>query len=335
MKIRDCDNQEAWEKGLRGAKNASFFQSWEWGEFQRFSGTTPLRLVLEHDGKILAQAQGVAITPIPFVRYAYFPRFSIIWDATKNAHSLNRATISSMMLQWLKTQGYTFARIEPVTHTDVDVQGFQPKKTTYRQPQHTILLDLTQSPDDLIAQMHKKTRYNIRLAQKKQVQVVWEKKPAIFLALNEQTKTRDKFRSHSNVYYERMIQLPFVHQQIAYLGETPIASNIVIIYNGIATYLHGASANEQRNVMAPQLLQWDAMLRAIEQDCHTYDFWGIAGPGDTEQFHMHEWDATHRFASITRFKAGFGGKRVAYADAVEVPFQRFRYECFSALKKIV
>jgi lipid II:glycine glycyltransferase (peptidoglycan interpeptide bridge formation enzyme) len=98
----------------------------------------------------------------------------------------------------------------------------------------------------------------------------------------------------------------------------------MIYFGDTATYLHGASSRERRELMAPHLLHWTAMMDAKSWGFRTYDFWGVAPEG----VEGHSW------AGITRFKRGFGGKYVAYPGTYDVPVDRFWYGLYAATQKL-
>jgi lipid II:glycine glycyltransferase (peptidoglycan interpeptide bridge formation enzyme) len=102
--------------------------------------------------------------------------------------------------------------------------------------------------------------------------------------------------------------------------------------------LHGASSNEERNLMAPYLLQWEGIKLAKQLGCKYYDFWGIspaprAGEAST-CFHNLCWSATHRWTGVTRFKAGFGGSVKEYPQAVDVVLSGWKYGVYRLVRKL-
>ena len=293
-----------------------FLQSWEWGEFQCAVGHEPLRLLVGGE-----YVQGF-VHRLPLgLKYIYFPRCDI-----KNW----KLEISD----YAKKKGFLFARIEPTnTILKLEIRNF---KIRCRQPQHTLVFDLTQSEDVLLKNMHSKTRYNIRLAEKKRVEIREEKNIDIFWQLNNETTERDTFKSHEKAYYTAMLEMSIVHQFTAWYEGKPLASNIYIVHSDRMTYLHGASSNEYRNVMAPYLLQWQSLLWAKKQGIQKYDVWGVAAPkkeGNT--FHTYTWDESDRLHNVTRFKAGFGGMTVSYPDACEIPLKSLSYKLFQLAKKVL
>jgi len=201
-------------------------------------------------------------------------------------------------------------------------------------------LDLNLSLEDLLSAMHAKTRYNIRLAEKKDVEIVSKKDGDIFWSLNEETKERDKFHSHEKSYYTNMLELGNVYQMTAYYNNQPLSSGIFVYYGEKFTYVHGASSNTERNVMAPYLLQWKAIQFAKELGAKEYDFGGIAKPmkdgnGIVTCFHTLCWDPLDKLMGVTRFKAGFGGKTFSYGNAFELILRPRLYAFVQKIKGII
>lgn len=317
MKLREITQKDEWEASTDQLGIAEFLQSWQWGEFQGETGKQVVRLGVYEDkgnGSVVALLQGFAHELPLGIKYLYVPRIGI------------REEFIPSLREYAKQHGYAFVRIEPTK----ELEG---KKVYNRQPQHTLVLNLQKEETELLADMHQKTRYNIRLAEKKGVEVREGNDIDVFWKLNEQTTGRDGFTSHDKTYYEHMLQLPMCHQLTAYYENEPVASNLYLSFNRVTTYLHGTSSNTYRNVMAPYLLQWTAIQFAKKHGAYTFDFWGIAP--EIEKTHENArcsngmcWDKTHRWDGITRFKVGFGGLRVSYGNAVDIVANTLQYTLY-------
>lgn len=216
------------------------------------------------------------------------------------------------------------------------------------QPKTTLVLDLTKSEDEILAQMHPKTRYNIRLARRKGVKVkisnaflISDEDFEEFWKLMEKTAIRDGFKSHPKEYYKAQIKilgkkglvklfLAEIETQSSEseLQNQVIAAIIVSFYGGKATYLHGASDYRFRNLMASHLLQWEAMCEAKREKCKWYDFWGIQTKCQTLNTKCQTW------AGITRFKKGFArnGNEVNYIGAYDLPIQKGWYRLYNLFR---
>lgn len=169
----------------------------------------------------------------------------------------------------------------------------------------TVIIDLTQSEETLLAGMKEKCRYNIRLAARKGVTVrrSGEEELEVFYRLFQETAQRDGIAIHSRDYYAALFAL--AKEQDGVEARLYLASHegedlgaIITLFRGKeGTYLYGASSNSKRNFMAPYLLQWNAMKDARAFGCERYDLFGIP-PTD---------DPGHPMAGLYRFKTGFGG----------------------------
>ncbi|MFA4831367.1 MAG: peptidoglycan bridge formation glycyltransferase FemA/FemB family protein [Patescibacteria group bacterium] len=337
MEIKIGKNKESWNNWFLKQNGAEFLQSWEWGEFQNNAGKEALRLQVVEDGLVKAQFQGFA-HKLPFgFKYLYVPRADF-----KNL-KLETGNWKLEALRYLREKDFTFMRLEP--SSPISSFKFLISPAQNRQPQTTLVIDISSPEEKILQEMHPKTRYNIRLAEKKAVAVKKEKDSAVFWQLNEETKKRDGFRSHDKMYYQKMLELPNVFQLTAYLENKPIASNICVYFGDTFTYLHGASANAHRNLMAPYLLQWEGMKLAKSLSCKYYDFWGISPsikcqrPGDGGKqpetcFHGLCWRADHQWIGVTRFKAGFGGFVKEYPKAVDVVFKKAGYKLYQLVRAI-
>jgi len=335
MELRICDNRAEWDnwflkqdQNLRQSSDqAGFLQSWDWGEFQAATGKPAVRMQAVEGGEVVWQGQALEHKLGLGLKYAYLPR--VMEHGTWNMEQL---------LIWLKEHNFSFLRIESSKDINLSIfQSFSLSLTKNRQPQTTLILDLTQTEDALLQNMHAKTRYNISLAERKGVVAREEKDIDVFWKLNEVTIARDKFKSHDKNYYAKMLETEMCHQLTAYFQGAPIASILLIIFGDTCVYLHGASSNEERNLMAPYLLQWRGIQLAKKLGCVSYDFWGIApavkvGEAST-CFHNLCWEVGHKWTGVTRFKAGFGGVVRSYPEAVDIILSKWKYGVYKFVRK--
>ncbi len=228
-----------------------------------------------------------------------------------------------------------WVRCDLSTQSDVDALNNGCKKSQKAphemQPKTHLIVDITHTEEDLLAQMKSKTRYNIRLAEKKGVHVFATKKQQYidaFIALVADTAQRKGVVFHEREHYENIItQLPkdAIDLYVAKYNGKVVAANLVSFYKGTATYLHGATADVHRNVMAPFLLQWRAMCDAKEKGCVWYDFGGVFPDAD---------DPGKK--GITRFKNGFAPHEPVYMTqgSYDIVLSRWRYLLYRIIQKM-
>lgn len=315
-------------------EHSEFLQSWDWGEFQRAVGREPVRLQIIEDGRSVSRAQGL-VHRLPFgLRYLYAPRCR------------TSDPVLHLLINEIGKSDYCFVRLEPILPITMSELRSPKHEVPNRQPQYTLFIDLSQSEDELLAAMHPKTRYNIKLAERNGVEIkvisdIRDKRHAIgdiFWPLMRETAKRDKFRPHSKRYYDRMLEMPIARLLIAYNDNTPIAANILVAYGDTCTYLHGASGDRGRNLMATYLLQWRGMQSGKSLGCRWYDLWGVApqvhsSQSKAQSFHNYCWQAGHPWSGITRFKAGFGGEPRSYPRAIDMIFHPLQYRLYTILQR--
>ncbi len=203
----------------------------------------------------------------------------------------------------------------------------------------TVLLNLKQDWQAILDGMKKKTRYNIRLAQKKGVQVRVGSLADLdsWYEIYQETAKRDSIAIHSKEYYAQFMQIsqaedeqnradsfPHVELLLAEHEGDLLGGIITVHYAGLATYMYGAGSNVKRNLMASYVLQAEAIQRAQAAGCHTYDFLGIPESDDPA-------DPMH---GLYRFKTGFGGTIVHRMGLADVSLRKWKYRAFSAAERI-
>lgn len=344
MDVQPWSDQESWDGFLKQINRAPFQQSWSWGDFRQAAGSTPVRLAVVEDQKVI----GVALAFHDVWRFGQ-STLTILSGPVVDPKLPSQKFIEALdlllkgLVSLAKERHVIFFHIEmPVEQASTVLADKLTKTlgfsaTRALQPTDTIVLDLHQTSDQLLGAMHEKTRYNIRLAEKKGVQISstsgLEARSDLkdFLQLNKQTTIRDRFASHAPMYYEAMLQrLPpeMIKVYVAKFEEQTIAANIVITFGNTTTYVHGASGNLHRNVMAPYLLQWRQIRDAQISGSRWYDFFGIETPERPRTSR-----AGGSWVGITRFKQGFNGRVVSFVGAYELPLRRSWYRILSIRRK--
>lgn len=231
-------------------------------------------------------------------------------------------------------------------HFHQNIHGFQ--------PDHTLFLDLTKSEDDLLKEMKPKGRYNIKLAEKKGVTIHKSTDVTSFYKILSETTSRDGFHGHDQKFYQDMLD-SLGPNAVLYLAEYEgqvIAGCLNTFYKDTATYYYGASSNEHRNVMAPYLLQWQAIREAKAKGYKFFDFFGIAPtdePSESASQQASRQGGTdlkrpkgaeaksstkpHPWAGVTEFKKKFGGTEVSYQKPQEFIFKKALYFLYRTYKK--
>lgn len=273
---------------------SGFLQSDIWEKFQQALGKKTFRV----NGQLLIKNR------LPLgLSWLYSPRCSLDnfdWQELEKIAQQERAIFSH------------FDHITPTT----DYQLL----TTSIQPQKTLVLDLTPSTTELLTKMKEKTRYNIRLASKKQLIIERSGEIEDFWRLINQTTERQQFIAHYREYYQKMIEIipecqiwtiKYYHQAIA------AAIFLFSQDDKSGYYLHGGSDYHYRQLMAPYLLQWAGIQEAQKRHLKFWDFWGVD---------------ERRWPGVTRFKTGFGGRIQDYPPAVRLIYRPFCYRLYTMTK---
>jgi len=285
-------------------------QSPLWGQFKAEFGWEP-----EVFSSQSAQAQ-VLFRKLPLgFSIAYLPKgpvgknWASLWDQIDAACKQHRSV---------------FLQVEPdlaegnlTEELAEQMQGFAVEPHTI-QPRSTILVDLRADEAALLANMKQKTRYNIRLAEKKGVVVRETNDIQGFYNLMQTTGTRDGFAVHDISYYQKAFDIFSPSGACVLLGafhdEKPLAYLMLFLSGERSWYFYGASDDASRNLMPTYLLQWEAMRWSKAHGARTYDLWGIpdASAEELEEQFIQRSDGLW---GVYRFKRGFGGEVVRSVPA--------------------
>lgn len=327
--------KEKWDLFITEHKGC-FLQSWQWGEFQKEVGREVWPIEIGKDLKALVFKYKLSSAK----NYLYCPRGPIIKQA--GISETEQVTNSEAMKLFLKEvkliakqQNSIFFKIEPSDKSHFLKKFFSQSDNEFVKSQkevqvsETLVLDMNKSEQELLSQMHPKTRYNIKLAQRKGI-IIQQADPTdqlsigVFWELLQKTAKRDSFHTHLREYYLKMWHIlgkqGMIRLFLARYQDQIIAANLVCFFGYKAVYLHGASDYKYHNLMAPYLLQWHAILRTKEIGFRYYDFWGIN---------------EKKWPGITRFKKGFTDQRIIYPGAFDLVFQPIWYQTYKIARRIL
>lgn len=278
--------------------DGGFLQSDFWLTFQKAN-----RHKTVHIEGVGFWGNGIIYT-LPVVgSYLYFPRGPV----TDPAHA-RMDRLAQELFEIAEKTDIHWIRIELPAAKSVDqLQAFIGKKIVKAphdmQPQETFVIDIAKDTETLLAEMKPKTRYNIRLAEKKGVRVFTTREKQYqekFLDLIEATADRKEITPHPRAYYENFFSSfseDVCQLFVAEYEGRVVAANMMIVFGTWAYYLHGGTDHAYREAMAPYLLQWRQICAAKELGCEQYDFGGVRIA--TQKTGDSAW------AGITRFKQGF------------------------------
>ncbi len=235
-------------------------------------------------------------------------------------------------------ENVVFYRIEPYLTGTIAVNSFgfdnitdQALLSRQCSPPDTLVLDLEKKEEELLAGMKSKCRYNLNLSRKKGVFVKDAREPddiKIFYDLNLELEKRGRYHGHHFDYYNNLfMSLSGSNTMKLFIAEhegQPLAAILVSYFGKVATYLHGASTREKRELMPSYALQWTAIKEAMNRGCSLYDFWGVAPVGEKE----------HPWSGISRFKRGFGGEELSFGGACDLVLNRKIYKLLSSANRV-
>jgi peptidoglycan pentaglycine glycine transferase (the first glycine) len=296
-----------WTRFLQAHPSCHLLQSGEWGQLKSMFGWDPIRVVNGHTGaQILFRRLPLGLT------FAYIPKGPVSANGSpfkdihfwKEVDHLCRRRMAIFlkveMDRWISLQ-------DPSLVKPPSGFVFSPQHV---QPHSTLLIPLEGSEQEVFERMKPKTRYNIRLAGRKDVVVRTSQDMEDFYRVMTVTGQRENFHVHSKDYYccayELFHPLGLCELFVADFQGQTLAALMVFAHGKQAYYFYGASSNQERHRKATYPLQWEAIRWAHARGCEEYDMWGIpdeAGDIEEDQAEARE----DGLWGVYRFKRGFGG----------------------------
>jgi len=298
IRLLNIDERDLWDNLAKTAPFGCFMQGWAWADFKELEGYKTFRYGLfeekliggcifyyyPHPGKAtLLLATGGPILPL---EYRAAGMQMLLETARKLAKELGAIALRIEPM-WEEQPGY----LEGFARAPADLL-----------PSETLLVDLRASETEILAAMKPKGRYNLRLSQRRGVEIEFtadSQAIPLFYDIFLETVQRQQFFGEPYGFFINLCQTLFA-AQIAEIGlarwRGKLLAAILVVYWGDRTiYLYGGRSAEHPEVMAAYGLHWRAMQRAKAKNCQAYDFYGFTR------------NPSHGYANFSRFKSQFGG----------------------------
>ena len=355
-----------WNSIISKLLNPHFLQTYEWGQVKAKYGWSPLYAIWTADGKFsvfndidnwsLNTDDCVAAALIlkrQILRNGFAARLSILYSPKGPLLDWTNESLRNHVLNDLqsfaKKQGAIFLKMDPhvvlgmgVPNSEDDtldnggqtvMSELERRGWMYSSDQiqfkNTVLIDLKPPEEEILGRTKQKTRYNIRLAEKKglSLRVGMKKDLPLIYKMYAETSVRDGFVIRDEGYYQTVWNLfmnssePNCEPLIAEVNGEPVAAIFVFYFAGRAYYVYGMSRNAHREKMPTYLLQWEAMKRAKAKGCSVYDLWGAPDV----------FDKSDSLWGVYRFKEGLGGKVIRTLGAWDFAPNPLWYKMYSEI----
>ena len=299
-------------------------QTWEWGEFQKSQGHTIYRFGVFDNKDKIKSAYTVSFHKIPKINFSIGTILRGPEVTDEMLANIKKVAIENKAI---------FVKFEPDVSKEEMSMNFpamqiSPKVAFYP---NTFKVDLTKTEEELLALMHPKTRYNIKIANRYGVEIkemTNDKGFEIYLKLLFDTTKRQGFYLHSQKYHRDMWKLlkdtDIPHIMLASYQSKVLSAFMIFKLKDQLFYPYGASLDIFRETMAPTLLMWEVIKLGKKLKCKTFDMWGCLGQDAKEGdngFGFH------------RFKLGFGGQLFQYVGTYDFVMNRPLYNLYNFVDK--
>ena len=310
MRAIEFADAAGWDEQVVATGSPHITQTRGWAELKAVTGWTARRFTF--DGGGLAQ---VLIRTLPLgISVAYAPRGPLVSaDRLCDAivalrEALGADRCASLMCDPEITPDQTLA-------SQLARANIRPSPV-YVQPRRTLLMDLRQEPEPLLAAMRKKTRQYIHKAERAGVVTEDTRDIDRFLAVLRVVAARDRFALHSREYFARVLGAfgERAHVLMARVEDEDVGAMMLVRLGDRAWELYGGWSGAHDEARPFYLLKWRAMMKMRALGATRYDMWGLADRG-----------ADDPLAGVENFKLGFGGEVAEWIGALETPVRPLLY----------
>ena len=304
-------------------------QSYEWGEFRSSERVGVVRLGEYKKGE-LTEVYQISLHEVPGLpwKIGYCPKTGV-----PSKEVMKKVKVLA------KKERVVMIKFEPGLRKGEEKEKFRRWRKENRlvkgEPlftKHTFWLNLEKSEEELLAGMKSKTRYNIRLAKRKGVEIVEDSSDKGFETywkLMKETTDRQEFYAHGKDYHQKMWQIMSksgqAHLFKAVFEKEVLTTWVVFKLNETLYYPYGASSRKRREMMASNLMMWEMILFGKREGCKKFDMWGSLGPKASQK---DPWYGFHKF------KEGYGGDLIEFVGSWDLVISPLFYLLYRGGNKL-
>ena len=317
LRLAEVQSQTDWDSFILSHSPYALFQSWLWGDVQKRAGQSVYRFRLM-DGETLVGTAQIFVVKAKRGTFLHVRHGPVFRQQRKQLWQ----DFFTALKPIVHSERAWFVRVSPMIESTaenkelVNELGLAPAPIHEVDAERCWVLDLNRTPEDILKDMRKTTRYEIRQGEKLGVQVRMSSDPEElkhFYRLYKETSKRHGFVAHTSITeeFELFARDGKAQLFLGYAGSELMASAIILFWGRQAIYHHGASLFSK--IPVSYFVQWQAILEAKKRGMKLYNFYGIAP----------ENSPNHPWRGITLFKKGFGGYEVNFIHAHDLPVSKW------------
>lgn len=306
-----------WQEILKKFPEANFLQSPAYGKMNKILGTKVITEDFDKKGHALMMVRDAKRG-----RYLEIPCGPLLDWSDREAVRKSFEKIKEIA----KREKCVFVRMRPQLMSNKDNVKILEDLGLKKSPMHlaaenTVIIDLTQPEEKLMANMRRQTRYDVRRAEKLGIKVEKSNDDGIFKEFHQVQVDTAKRQNFIPPNFDTLLaeKEAFGNNIMIYTAKTennePIAYGMIIKDGKEADYYEAASTPLNRKIPGAHALLWRVMRDLKDEGYERFNLWGIAPPGQPN----------HRYAGVTTFKTGFGGDIVEFVPAHDLVISKIKY----------